>query len=103
VFGYYDGAKLIYAGRTRGGFTPASRDQLFKRFAALASEKCPFANLPKQKAGAGAKAFHYEPRGMHEFIVESREPRTEHRLTRNMFDTRPSRADRPPMWCLKPS
>jgi hypothetical protein len=28
----------------------------------------------------------YEPKGMHEFIVESREPSSEHRLTRNMFD-----------------
>jgi bifunctional non-homologous end joining protein LigD len=51
VFGYYDGAMLIYAGRTRSGFTPASRAQLFKRFAALASEKCPFANLPEAKGG----------------------------------------------------
>jgi hypothetical protein len=29
----------------------------------------------------------YEPMGMHEFIVESREPGSEHRLTRNTFDT----------------
>jgi hypothetical protein len=29
----------------------------------------------------------YEPKGMHEFIVESREPSTEHRPTRNMFDS----------------
>jgi len=28
----------------------------------------------------------YDPQGMHEFIVESREPSTQHRLTRNMFD-----------------
>ena len=28
----------------------------------------------------------YEPKGLHEFIVESREPSTQHRLTRNMFD-----------------
>ena len=47
VFGYYDGAKLIYAGRTRSGFTPASRDQLFKRFGSLAADECPFANLPE--------------------------------------------------------
>jgi ATP-dependent DNA ligase len=51
VFGYYDGGKLMYAGRTRGGFTPASRDQLFKRFKALAAETCPFANLPEAKSG----------------------------------------------------
>ena len=28
----------------------------------------------------------YDPQGMHEFVVESREPSTQHRLTRNMFD-----------------
>jgi len=27
----------------------------------------------------------YDPQGMHEFIVESREPSTQHRLPRNMF------------------
>ena len=28
----------------------------------------------------------YDPKGMHEFVVESREASTQHRLTRNMFD-----------------
>jgi DNA ligase D-like protein (predicted ligase) len=51
VFGYYDGAKLMYAGRTRSGFTPASRDQLFKRFSPLTTEKCPFDNLPEERGG----------------------------------------------------
>jgi len=50
VFGYFDGGKLLYAGRTRSGFTPASRDQLFKRFKTMASETCPFANLPEPKS-----------------------------------------------------
>ena len=47
VFGYYDGAKLMYAGRTRNGFTPSSREDLFKRFRSLGAEKCPFVNLPE--------------------------------------------------------
>ena len=51
VFGYYEGGKLMYAGRTRSGFTPSSRAQLFKRFATLATETCPFANLPEAKGG----------------------------------------------------
>ena len=51
VFGYYDAAKLMYAGRTRSGFTPASRDQLFRRFTTLATEQCPFANLPEVRGG----------------------------------------------------
>jgi ATP-dependent DNA ligase len=51
VFGYYEDGKLLYAGRTRNGFTSSSRDQLFKRFRTPAEEKCPFANLPEAKSG----------------------------------------------------
>lgn len=51
VFGYYDGTKLMYAGRTRSGFSPASREQLFKRFAPLTDEKCPFAKFVKRDDG----------------------------------------------------
>ena len=51
IFGYYDGGRLMYAGRTRSGFTAASRDQLFKRFQPLSAAECPFANLPESKAG----------------------------------------------------
>jgi hypothetical protein len=50
MFGYCDGGKLMY-GRTRSGFTPASRDQLFKRFKKLAAETSPFVNLPQGKGG----------------------------------------------------
>jgi len=32
VFGYYQGGKLICAARTRDGFTPITRAQLFKKF-----------------------------------------------------------------------
>jgi ATP-dependent DNA ligase len=51
VFGYYDGGKLMYAGRTRSGFTPSLRDRLFKLFQTLAAETCPFANLPEARSG----------------------------------------------------
>jgi bifunctional non-homologous end joining protein LigD len=51
IFGYYAGGKLLYAGRTRSGFTLASRDQLFKRFQSLAASECPFANLPEPRGG----------------------------------------------------
>ena len=51
VFGYYEGSKLIYASRTRNGFTPAARAALYKKFAALEIEKCPFANLPEERSG----------------------------------------------------
>jgi DNA ligase D-like protein (predicted ligase) len=51
VIGYYDGSRLIYAARTRNGFTPASRRELFKKIKPLETNKCPFANLPEKKAG----------------------------------------------------
>lgn len=51
IFGYYDGDKLIYVARTRNGFTPASREALFRRFKGLETTECPFANLPEAKGG----------------------------------------------------
>src|SRR5450432_2079091 len=51
VIGYYDGAKLVYAARTRNGFTPASRAELFKVIKPLEIKQCPFANLPERHAG----------------------------------------------------
>jgi DNA ligase D-like protein (predicted ligase) len=51
AIGYYDGGKLIYAARTRNGFTPASRVELFKKLKLLEIKECPFANLPEKKAG----------------------------------------------------
>jgi bifunctional non-homologous end joining protein LigD len=51
VIGYYEGSKLMYAARTRNGFTPASRAELFKKLKPLEILGCPFANLPEKKAG----------------------------------------------------
>jgi len=51
VIGYYEGGKLMYAARTRNGFTPASRAELFKKIKGLEIGNCPFANLPEKRAG----------------------------------------------------
>ena len=51
VFGYYEDGKLMYAARTRNGFTPIIREELMKRFRSLETDKCPFANLPEKKPG----------------------------------------------------
>jgi ATP-dependent DNA ligase len=51
IFGYYEGAGLVYAGRTRNGFRPGSREHLYKRFRNLQVPECPFANLPEKRAG----------------------------------------------------
>ena len=51
VIGYYDGDRLIYAARTRNGFTPASRAELFKKLKPLEIAECLFGNLPERRAG----------------------------------------------------
>jgi DNA ligase D-like protein (predicted ligase) len=51
VIGYYHDSKLMYAARTRNGFTPASRADLFKKLKPLEIKECPFANLPEKHAG----------------------------------------------------
>jgi ATP-dependent DNA ligase len=51
VIGYYEGDRLMYAARTRNGFTPASRAELFKKIKPLETKECPFANFPEKKAG----------------------------------------------------
>ena len=51
IFGYYENGKLIYAARTRNGFTPRLRQDLMKRFQPLEVAACPFANLPETKSG----------------------------------------------------
>ena len=51
IFGYREGGRLLYAGRTRNGFTPASREKLWRAFQGLESAECPFANLPEARGG----------------------------------------------------
>ena len=51
VFGFYEGDELMYAARTRNGFTPRLRAELMKRFRPLKTAECPFANLPEKKSG----------------------------------------------------
>jgi len=51
VFGYYEGKKLLFAAKTRNGFTPAIRAELMRKFAGLETDVCPFANLPEKRLG----------------------------------------------------
>ena len=51
IFGYFEGERLIYVARTRNGFTPATRAQLFRKFKGLEISECPFANLPEARSG----------------------------------------------------
>jgi ATP-dependent DNA ligase len=51
IFGYFDGDRLLYAGRTRSGFTPSTRENLWRLFRGLETDVCPFVNLPEPYAG----------------------------------------------------
>jgi bifunctional non-homologous end joining protein LigD len=51
VIGYYEQDRLLFATRTRNGFTPATREQLFRKFRGLEIANCPFANLPEARSG----------------------------------------------------
>ena len=51
VFGYYEGDDLIFVARTRNGFTPMLRRQLFAKMQKLETPVCPFSNLPEKKSG----------------------------------------------------
>jgi len=49
IVGYYDGEKLMYVARTRNGFVPASRRQVFSKLKHLVTAACPFVNLPETR------------------------------------------------------
>jgi len=55
IFGHFEGEKLIYVARTRNGFKPVTRAQLFRKFKGLDIDECPFANLPEARSGRWAK------------------------------------------------
>jgi bifunctional non-homologous end joining protein LigD len=50
LVGYYEGRKLICAGKVRNGFTPALRAQLFDLMRPREVLRSPFANLPSSKS-----------------------------------------------------
>ena len=49
IVGYYDGDNLMYVARTRNGFVPASRRQVFSKLKHLVAPACPFVNLPETR------------------------------------------------------
>jgi hypothetical protein len=51
LVGYYEGRKLMFAGKVRAGLTPHTRVDLFPMLKAIVQPKCPFANLPSSKTG----------------------------------------------------
>lgn len=51
IVGFYRGKDLMFAGRIRAGFVPATRRDVFAKIKNLKSDKCPFANLPEKSEG----------------------------------------------------
>jgi DNA ligase D-like protein (predicted ligase) len=46
---YYDGRRLMFVGKLKNGFVPATREQVAARFKGLETVVCPFVNLPEPK------------------------------------------------------
>jgi DNA ligase D-like protein (predicted ligase) len=51
IVGVYSGKQLLFAGRVRAGFVPATRRAVLAKLKGLTIERCPFANLPDKTAG----------------------------------------------------
>ena len=51
LIGDYEGRTFKYVGKVHGGFTPAMRAAVFKRFDGLETKTCPFNNLPETRRG----------------------------------------------------
>ncbi|MFN2623439.1 MAG: non-homologous end-joining DNA ligase [Chthoniobacterales bacterium] len=49
LVGYYEGKKLIFAGKVRQGFNPVGRARLLKEMKPLLAAQCPFTNLPTSR------------------------------------------------------
>jgi DNA ligase D-like protein (predicted ligase) len=49
IVGYYDEDNLMYVARTRNGFVPASRRQVFSKLKHRVTPTCPFVNLPETR------------------------------------------------------
>jgi DNA ligase D-like protein (predicted ligase) len=57
IVGYYNGDQLMYVARTRNGFVPASRRQVFSKLKHLVTPTCPFVNLPETRTPRWGEAL----------------------------------------------
>jgi ATP-dependent DNA ligase len=60
IVGYYKGKDLMYVARTRNGFVPASRRQVFSKSKHLVTPTCPFVNLPETRRPRWGEALSAE-------------------------------------------
>ena len=50
LVGYYNGKRLMFAGKVRQGFNPASRRRLLETMQPLLTSRCAFSNLPTSRS-----------------------------------------------------
>ena len=62
VFGYYEGKDLIFASKTRNGFTPPLREAIMRKFKGLEQVDCPFCR--KKRGAMGARNNRGEDEGL---------------------------------------
>ncbi len=55
LVGYYQGGKLLYAGKVGTGFDQKTLTSLYEEFQKLRQDKCPFANLPEPEGLTAAQ------------------------------------------------
>jgi bifunctional non-homologous end joining protein LigD len=55
LVGYYQGSKLLYAGKVGTGFDQKTLTSLYEEFQKLRQDKCPFANLPEPEGLTAAQ------------------------------------------------
>ena len=102
VIGYYEGSRLMYASRTRNGFTPATRLQLFRKLRSLEVPECPFENLPEARSGRWGQGLTKEKMadcrwvdpvlvGQFEFVEWTADNHLRHTRFVGLRDDRPAR------------
>lgn len=55
--GCYDGGKLQFVAKVKDGFVPRVKREIAARFAGLATDRCPFVNLPEKKGARRGEAL----------------------------------------------
>ena len=60
VLGAFKDGELHYVARTRNGFTPATRSQLWRELRPRETSACPFVNLPEKRAGRWGQGLNAE-------------------------------------------
>jgi bifunctional non-homologous end joining protein LigD len=55
--GYYENDQLYFVGKVKNGFVPRVKREVAAMFADLATERCPFANLPEKKSARRGEAL----------------------------------------------